>query len=122
VDGIGGFAFIYLKGEIGAQKPVNQDISRPGVTGSAWRILPSKGESTTLAGMAIFSSNTAAAEAAASYATYSSTTQTIVIGGLGSFSGYFIEDVHVTDIPKLIITTLGYEWLVMSSWKIRATE
>lgn len=121
-DAIGTFLFVSLKGEIGASKPINQDISRQGVTGSAWRILPNKGEDTTLIGMALFASNSLAAGAAANYASYSSTLQTITIFNLGTFTNYFVVDVHVQDIPKLVSTSAGLEWLVMSTWRVRATQ
>lgn len=119
-DSIGTFVFVYLQGEIGVSKPRNKDISREGVQGSAWRIYPAKGQTFVLLGMSIFASNAAAAAAPGAYANIINSTQTIVIGNLGTFTNYFIEDVNVPEIPKLVFTSVGLEWMVMSNWKVRA--
>ncbi|HET6325801.1 MAG TPA: hypothetical protein VFG04_14080 [Planctomycetaceae bacterium] len=120
-DAIGDFLFVSLHGKVGVSKTVLEDISRKGVEGSAWRIDPPKGKTCVLNGEAIFPENTEAIAAEGAYAELIGTLQTIAIGGIGDYTGMMIEDVEVSELPKLIFTSLGWEFRVLSTWWVRAT-
>lgn len=117
-DSIGSFSFIRLSGEIPVQRPVLKDISRDGVPGVAYRILPSKAREGILQGLAEYAYGTTGI--AANYASYVGTLQTIVIGGVDTFANYLILDVDVPDPPKLAYSSQGvFVYLVNSTWHIR---
>lgn len=118
---IGSNAFIKLTGDVQPEQMQLQEITRPSVSGSAWRRLGTRGNEFELEGVIDVANASAANALITAYKTTIGTIISLQMRG-HTYANYLVLDAQVTE-RKQTATAVGGEnngtWLVRSRWKLR---
>ncbi|WP_166820522.1 hypothetical protein [Thalassoroseus pseudoceratinae] len=118
---IGSNAFIRLTGDVQPQQTQLQDITRPSVSGSAWRRLGTRGNEFELEGVVDVANASAANSLITAYKSTVGTIVSVQIRG-NTYANYLVLDSTITE-RRQAANAVGGEnggtWIVRSRWKLR---
>jgi hypothetical protein len=117
---IGSLEFMTMTGDIYPAGPVVEPIQRPGVNGTMWRYLGSKGRAFKVKTMAFYSD---ASTVNAFLVNYSQSVglDLILTDPTGMTWGVYVEE-SMPSLPKYVLnSTLGAGYLVECEWTLRVT-
>lgn len=115
---LGAYNFISLTGAITPPGPVVEPIQRPGVNGTAWRYLGSKGYGFHVDTIAFVPTAADGRSLIINYANLVGS-DLVLTDATGQVWGVYVEHVTTRQPYRVLAATLGSGYLVHARWQLR---